>query len=138
MEPKDYEDIFTALAQRINGGSKYDSLLDRLKKEFMDYKILTIENIESIAGTEIHYKGNKFFVDSVERTSTTYNFIVRKHYFIGADTDIKMILNRVPGGRMYTLHNDTNGMIQRVDKEVLKDKNEFLKRLISLTDEVPF
>ena len=138
MEPKDYEDMFTALAKRINGGSKYDGLLDRLKKEFMDYKLLTIENIESIAGTEIHYKGNKFFVDSVERTSTTYNFIVRKHYFIGADTDTKMILNRVQEGRVYTIHNDSSGMIQRVGKELLKDKNEFLKVLVELTDELPF
>ena len=138
MEPKDYEDIFTALAQRINGGSKYDSLLDRLKKEFMDYKLLTIENIESIAGTEVHYKGNKFFVDSVERTSTTYNFILRKHYFIGADTDTKMVLSRVPDGRVYTITNDENGAYQRVGRELLKDKNEFLKVLTELSDELPF
>jgi hypothetical protein len=134
MEPKDYEDMFTTLAQRINGGSKYDGLLDRLKKEFMNYKLLTIENIESIAGSEVHYKGNKFFVDSVERTSTTYNFIVRKHYFIGADTDTKMVLNRVPDGRVYTITNDETGAYQRIGKEALKDKNEFLKQMIGLTD----
>jgi len=47
MEPKDWEDIYTTLAQRINGGNttKYETLLDRLKNEFMDYKILTIENV---------------------------------------------------------------------------------------------
>ena len=56
MEPKDYEDMFTVLAQRINGGdtAKFHSLLDGLKKEFESYKVLTIENIESIAGTSIH------------------------------------------------------------------------------------
>ena len=129
MEPKDYEDMFTALAQRINGGSKYDSLLDRLKEEFMNYKLLTIENIESIAGTEVHYKGNKFFVDSVERTNTTYNFIVRKHYLIGADTELKMVLSRVAEGRVYTITNEENGTYRNLGKELLKDKNEFLKVL---------
>jgi hypothetical protein len=157
MEPKDYEDLYRVgdsqllrqmsidnanmalnLAQRINGEARYKSLLDRLKKEFMNYKLLTIENIESIAGTEVHYKGNKFFVDSVERTSTTYNFIVRKHYFIGADTEIKMVLSRVMDGRVYTITNEESGAYQRVGKELLKDKNEFLKALVSLTDELPF
>ncbi len=137
MEPKDYEDMFTALAQRINGGNTH-GILDRLKTEFMDYKLLTIENVESIAGTDIHYKGDAWKLKTVEQTNTTYNFILIREWVIGAPTEIKMILSRVPGGRMYTLHNDANGMIQRVDKEVLKDKNEFLKRLISLTDEVPF
>jgi len=140
MEPKDYEDMFTTLAQRINGGNttKYHTLLDGLRKEFESYKLLTIENIESIAGTEIHYKGNKFFVDSVERTSTSYNFIVRKHYFIGADTDTKMVLNRVMDGRVYTITNDENGAYRNVGRELLKDKNEFLKVLVELTDELPF
>jgi hypothetical protein len=140
MEPKDYEDMFTALAQRINGGdtAKYHTLLDGLRKEFESYKLLTIENVERIAGMEIHYKGDKWIINNIKVTNTTYEFLLSKEWLIGAPVQIKMILNRVPGGRMYTLHNDTNGMIQRVDKEVLKDKNEFLKRLVSLTDEVPF
>jgi hypothetical protein len=137
METKDYEDIFTALAQRINGGNT-DVLLDRLKKEFMDYKILTIENIESVAGTKIHYKGDEWKIGSVERTSTTYNFLLVREWIIGAPEQIKMVLNRVQEGRVYTLHNDSNGMIQRVGKSVLTDKNEFLKVLVSLTDELPF
>jgi hypothetical protein len=147
MEPNDYEipdSVYDRmgidLAKIINGGNttKYETLLDRLKEEFMNYKLLTIENIESIAGSEVHYKGNKFFVDSVERTSTSYNFIVRKHYFIGADTETKMVLSRVPDGRVYTLTNDENGAYRNVGKVLLKDKTEFLKELVELTDELPF
>jgi hypothetical protein len=138
MEPKDYEDMFTALAKRINGGAKYDSLLDRLKREFMDYKVLTIENIESIAGTNIHYKGDEWKIKTVERTSTTYNFLLSREWFIGTPTEMKMVLNRVQEGRVYSLYNDTNGAYHRVGKEVLKDKTEFLKVLVGLTDELPF
>jgi hypothetical protein len=134
----DYEDMFTALAKRINGGSKYDSLLDRLKMEFMDYKILTIDNVKSITGTDIHYKGEEWKINGVKETNTTYEFLLSKEWLIGAPTQIKMILSRVQEGRVYSLHNDTNGMIQRVGKELLKDKNEFLKVLVGLTDEVPF
>jgi hypothetical protein len=138
MEPKDYEDMYGILSKRINGGAKYDSLLDRLKREFMDYKILTIENIESIAGTNVHYKGDEWKIKTVERTSTTYNFLLSREWFIGTPTEMKMVLNRVQEGRVYTLHNDTNGAYQRVGKELLKDKNEFLKVLVGLTDELPF
>ena len=138
METEDYEDVFASLSKRINGGAKYDSLLDRLKKEFMDYNVLTIENIESIAGTKIHYKGIEWNIKTVERTSTTYNFLLVREYIMMPDTEIKMVLSRVQDGRVYTLHNDTNGMIQRVGKALLKDKNEFIKALVSLTDEVPF
>lgn len=138
METKDWEDLYINLAKRINGGAKYDSLLDRLKQEFMNYNVLTIENIESIAGTHIHYKGIEWKIDSVERTSTTYNFLLSREYLIGAPMIIKMVLSRVQEGRVYTLHNDTNGMVQRVGRELLKDKTEFLKALVNLTDEVPF
>jgi hypothetical protein len=151
MEPKDYEDLYKVgdsqllrqmsidnanmalnLAKRINGGHNYDTLLDKLKREFMNYKLLTIENIESIAGTNIHYKGIEWNIRSVERTSTTYEFLL-----IG-EWPVRMVLNRVEEGRVYTLHNDDSGAYQRVGKELLKDKNEFLKALVSLTDELPF
>jgi hypothetical protein len=100
--------------------------------------VLTIENIESVAGTNIHYKGEEWKIKTVERTSTTYNFLLVREWFIGSPLEIKMVLNRVQEGRVYTLHNDSSGMIQRVGKGVLKDKNEFLKVLVGLTDEVPF
>ena len=140
MEPKDYEDMFTVLAQRINGGdtAKFHSLLDGLKKEFESYKVLTIENIESIAGTSIHYKGEEWTLKTVERTTTTYNFLIVKDFIWPGDIEIKMVLSRVPSGRVYTLTNDENGSYQRIGKEVLKDKTEFLKILVGLTDEVPF
>ena len=134
----DLQNMYDTLAKRINGGNGYNSLLDKLKEEFEGYNILTIENIESIAGTEVHYKGNKFFVDSVEMTSTTYDLIVRKHYFIGEDTEIKMVLSRVPMAgkltKVYSLHNDSNGEWVGIGKELLRDKNEFLKQMIGLTD----
>ena len=140
MEPKDYEDMFAALAQRINGGdtAKYHSLLDGLRKEFESYKVLTIENIKSITGTDIHYKGEQWKINRVKETTTTYEFLLDKEWLIGAPVQIKMVLSRVPSGRVYTLTNDENGAYQRIGKEVLKDKNEFLKRLVSLTDELPF
>ena len=138
MEPKDYEDMYGILSKRINGGDNYHSLLDRLKTEFMYKDVLTIENIESVAGTNIHYKGDEWKIRSVERTSTTYNFLLVREWFIGTPTEIKMVLNRVQEGRVYTLHNDSSGMIQRVGKALLKDKTEFLKTLVSLTDEIPF
>jgi len=136
----DYEDMFTTLAKRINGGNttKYHSLLDGLKKEFESYKVLTIENIESIAGTYAHYKGAEWKIIGVEKTTTTYNFTLVREWFIGSETEIKMVLSRVPSGRVYTLTNDENGSYQRIGKEALKDKTEFLKILVGLTDEVPF
>jgi hypothetical protein len=157
MEPKDYEDLYKVgdsqllrqmsidnanmalnLAQRINGEVRYKSLLDRLKKEFMEYKLLTIENIESITGTDIHYKGEGWKINRVKETNTTYEFLLSKEWLIGAPIQIKMVLSRVMDGRVYTLTNDENGAYQRVGKELLKDKNEFLKALVSLTDELPF
>jgi hypothetical protein len=157
MEPKDYEDLYKIgdsqllrqmsidnanmalnLAQRINGGVRYKSLLDRLKTEFMNYKLLTIENIESITGTKIHYKGDEWNINRVKETNTTYEFLLSKEWLIGAPVQIKMVLSRVMDGRVYTITNDENGAYQRVGKELLKDKNEFLKVLVSLTDELPF
>lgn len=136
----DYEDMFTTLAKRINGGDtvKYHSLLDGLKKEFEKYKVLTIENIKSITGTDIHYKGEQWKINRVKETTTTYEFLLSKEWLIGAPVQIKMVLSRVPSGRVYTLTNDENGSYQRIGKEVLKDKTEFLKILVGLTDEVPF
>jgi len=140
MEPKDYEDMFTTLAQRINGGNttKYETLLDRLKREFEGYKVLTIVHAKSIEGTDIHYKGEKWKINRVKETSTTYEFLLDKEWLIGAPTQMKMVLSRVPDGSVYTIHNEWTGTYGYVKKEVLRDKNEFLKRLVSLTDEVPF
>ncbi len=139
MEPKDYEDMFTALAQRINGGdtAKYHSLLDRLKMEFMDYKILTIENVKSLTGTDIHYKGEKWKVNLVKETNTTYEFLLDKEWLIGAPTQMKMVLNRVADGRVYTIQSMENGNYKHLGRELLKDKTEFLKVLVELT-ESPF
>jgi hypothetical protein len=138
MEPKDYEDMFTKLAQRINGGSKYETLLDRLKEEFMNYKLLTIDNVKSITGTDIHYKGEEWKINGVKETMTTYEFLLSKEWIIGAPTQLKMILNRVPDGRVYTIQNEENGSYRHLGRELLKDKNEFIKVLVGLTDELPF
>jgi hypothetical protein len=140
MEPKDWEDMYTALAKRINGGdtTKYHSLLDGLKKEFESYKILTIDNVKSITGTNIHYKGEQWKINGVKETTTSYEFLLSKEWLIGAPVQMKMVLSRVPSGRVYTLQNELTGNYQRVGKEFLKDKNEFLKILVGLTDEVPF
>jgi hypothetical protein len=113
--------------------------LDGLKKEFEKYKVLTIQNAKSLAGTDIHYKGENWKVNVVKETNTTYEFFLDREWFPpAAPEQIKMVLSRVPKGRVYTLHNDNSGAFQRVGKEVLKDKNEFLKVLVGLTDELPF
>jgi hypothetical protein len=160
MEPKDYEDLYKVgdsqllrqmsidnanmalnLAQRINGGNG-NNLLDRLKTEFEGYSILTIENANTLTGTSVHYKGIEWNIVSVERTSTTYNFLIVREYLIGANEEIKMVLSRVPMAgkltKVYSLHNDSNGGWVGIGKELLRDKNEFLKALVSLTDELPF
>jgi hypothetical protein len=140
MEPKDWVDMYTTLAQRINGGNttKYHSLLDGLRKEFESYKLLTIENAKSITGTDIHYKGEQWKINRVKETNTTYEFLLSKEWIIGAPVQIKMVLSRVMDGRVYTITNNENGAYQRVGKELLKDKTEFLKVLVGLTDELPF
>jgi len=127
------------LSRRINGGSP--NLLGRLKKEFEGYSILTIENANTLTGTSVHYKGVEWKIVSVERTSTTYNFILVREYLIGANEEIKMILSRVPMAgkltKVYSLHNDSNGEWVGIGKELLRDKNEFLKQMVGLTD-APF
>ena len=127
------------LSRRINGGSP--NLLGRLKKEFEGYSILTIENANTLTGMNIHYKGVEWKIVSVERTSTTYNFVLVREYLIGSNEEIKMILSRVPMAgesiKAYTLQNDTNGRWVGIGKELLRDKNEFLKQMIGLTD-APF
>ncbi len=97
MEPKDWEDMYTTLAKRINGGdtAKYHSLLDGLRKEFEKYKVLTIDNVKSITGTDIHYKGEKWKINGVKETTTSYEFLLSKEWLIGAPTQMKMVLNRV-------------------------------------------
>jgi hypothetical protein len=156
MEPKDYEDLYKVgdsqllrqmsidnanmalnQAQRISGRDS-SSILDYLKKEFENYSILTIENANTLTGTSVHYKGIEWNIVSVERTSTTYNFVLVREYLIGANEEIKMILSRVPMGgeskKIYALQNDTNGRWVGIGKELLRDKNEFLKQMVGLTD----
>jgi hypothetical protein len=137
----DLQNMYDTLAKRINGGNSYDTLLDGLKKEFEGYSILTIENANTLTGTSIHYKGIEWKIVSVERTSTTYNFVLVREYLIGSNEEIKMVLSRVPMAgkltKVYSLHNDSNGEWVGIGKELLRDKNEFLKQMIGLTD-TPF
>jgi len=124
------------LSRRINGGSP--NLLGRLKKEFEGYSIITIENVKSLTGTDIHYKGEGWKINRVKETNTTYEFLLSKEWLIGAPVQIKMILSRVPMAgkltKVYSLHNDSNGQWVGIGKELLRDKNEFLKQMIGLTD----
>jgi hypothetical protein len=124
------------LSRRINGGG--NNVLDRLKDEFEGYSILTIENANTLTGTSVHYKGIEWNIVSVERTSTTYNFLIVREYLIGANEEIKMILSRVPMAgkltKVYSLQNDSNGEWVGIGKELLRDKNEFLKQMVGLTD----
>ena len=127
------------LSRRINGGSP--NLLGRLKKEFEGYSILTIENVKSLTGMDIHYKGEGWKINRVKETNTTYEFLLSKEWLIGAPVQIKMVLSRVPMAgkltKVYSLHNDSNGEWVGIGKELLRDKNEFLKQMIGLTD-TPF
>lgn len=159
MEPKDYEDLYRVgdsqllrqmsidnanmalnQAQRISGWDS-SSLLDMLKDEFKNYSILTIENVKSLTGMDIHYKGEAWKINRVKETNTTYEFLLSKEWLIGAPVQIKMILSRVPMAgkltKVYSLQNDSNGEWVGIGKELLRDKNEFLKQMIGLTD-TPF
>jgi hypothetical protein len=157
MEPKDYEDLYRVgdsqllrqmsidnanmalnQAQRISG---WDSsrILDYLKKEFENYSILTIENANTLTGMDIHYKGEAWKINRVRETNTTYEFLLDKEWIPpAAPMQLKMILNRVPMAgkltKVYSLHNDSNGGWVGIGKELLRDKNEFLKQMLSLTD----
>jgi len=137
----DLQNMYDTLAKRINGGNGYNSVLDRLKDEFEGYSILNIENANTLTGMNIHYKGVEWKIVSVERTSTTYNFVLVREYLIGSNEEIKMVLSRVPMAgkltKVYSLHNDSNGEWVGIGKELLRDKNEFLKQMIGLTD-APF
>lgn len=134
----DLQNMYDTLSRRINGGNGYNSLLDGLKKEFEGYSILTIENVKSLTGMDIHYKGEGWKINRVKETNTTYEFLLDKEWLIGAPIQIKMILSRVPMAgkltKVYSLHNDSNGQWVGIGKELLRDKNEFLKQMIGLTD----
>ena len=136
----DLQNMYDTLSKRINGGNG-NNLLDRLKDEFKNYSILTIENVKSLTGMDIHYKGEAWKINRVKETNTTYEFLLSKEWLIGAPVQIKMILSRVPMAgkltKVYSLQNDSNGEWVGIGKELLRDKNEFLKQMIGLTD-TPF
>ena len=157
MEPKDYEDLYRVgdsqllrqmsidnanmalnQAQRISGWDS-SSILDYLKKEFENYSILTIENANTLTGMDIHYKGEAWKINRVRETNTTYEFLLDKEWIPpAAPMQLKMILSRVPMAgkltKVYSLHNDSDGQWVGIGKELLRDKNEFLKQMLSLTD----
>jgi hypothetical protein len=157
MEPKDYEDLYRVgdsqllkqmsidnanmalnQAQRISGWDS-SSILDYLKKEFENYSILTIENANTLTGMDIHYKGEAWKINRVKETNTTYEFLLSKEWIPpAAPMQLKMILSRVPMAgkltKVYSLHNDSDGQWVGIGKELLRDKNEFLKQMLSLTD----
>ncbi len=142
MEPKDYEDMFTALAQRINGGGKYDSLLDRLKDEFEKKGVLTIKNYDKLINAQVEYRiGERWKVVNVKESNTTYYFELESRS--GPEIEeITIGLNRVPmaGKRveLYNLWNTTNGNWVGIGKEVIKNVSSLMVRMVELTDEVPF
>jgi hypothetical protein len=157
MEPKDYEDLYRVgdsqllrqmsidnanmalnQAQRISGRDS-SSILDYLKNEFENYSILTIENVKSLTGMDIHYKGEAWKINRVKETNTTYEFLLDKEWLLpNVPMQLKMILSRVPMAgkltKVYSLHNDSDGQWVGIGKELLRDKNEFLKQMLSLTD----
>lgn len=157
MEPKDFYDMYPikdsqlirqmsidnanmALnqAQRISGWDS-SSILDYLKKEFENYSILTIENAKSLTGMDIHYKGEAWKINRVKETNTTYEFLLSKEWIPpAAPIQLKMILSRVPMAdklpKVYSLWVDSNGQWVGIGKELLRDKNEFIKQMLSLTD----
>jgi hypothetical protein len=138
----DLQNMYDTLSKRINGGNGYNSLLDGLKKEFEGYSILTIENAKSLTGMDIHYKGEAWKINRVKETNTTYEFLLSKEWIPpAAPIQLKMILSRVPMAdklpKVYSLWVDSNGQWVGIGKELLRDKNEFIKQMLSLTD-VPF
>lgn len=140
METEDYEDIYRAVAKRINGGNSH-GVLDRLKKEFESKRILTIQNFDKLMGARMDMNGNSWKVDTVEETTTGYYFVLVKMNDKPFINEVRIGLSRVPmAGKeteMYNLFNETYGGWLAVGKGVLKDKDTLMRKMIELT-ELPF
>lgn len=139
METEDYEDMYLSLSKRINGGNPH-GLLDRLKKEFQSKRILTIKNFDSLIGARMEWNGDSWKVESVEETTTGYYFVLNR-INVNEGMDIRMGLSRVPMAghnvEVYNLFNETYGGWVGVGKEVLRNKDTLMRRMIELT-ELPF
>jgi hypothetical protein len=158
MEPKDYEDLYRVgdsqllrqmsidnanmalnQAQRISG---WDSsrILDYIKKEFESKKILTIQNFDSLSGATMEYKGNRWNVDYVEQTQTTYFFGLSKRT-MAYPIEVRIGLSRVPMEahdiEMYNLFNESYGGWEGVEKGIIKTPHRLMAKMIELT-ELPF
>lgn len=124
------------LSKRINGGGL--GLLDRLKDEFEKKGVLTIKNYDKLRGATMDTGGNRWSVDRVEETQTTYYFdlIKRDNFFI---KEVRIGLNRVPmAGKdveLYNLWNDKNGNWCGIGKGVIEKPNSLMVKMVELTDE---
>lgn len=124
------------LTRRINGGG--NNLLDRLKNEFEKKGVMTIKNYEKIINTLVEYRGEQWKVVGVSQTNTAYYFELesRNNFFL---KEITIGLNRVPiAGKaigIYTLRNDKTGSWVGIGKEVIKNVNSLMVKMVELTDE---
>ena len=131
---EDYQ--MNLLSKRINGGGP--GLLDRLKDEFEKKGVLTIKNYDKLRGATMDTGGNRWSVDRVEETKTTYYFdlIKRDNFFI---KEVRIGLNRVPmAGKdveLYNLWNDKNGNWCGIGKGVIEKPNSLMVKMVELTDE---
>ena len=124
------------ITKRINGGSQ--PVLDRLKEEFEKKSLLTIENYDKLVNCAMQVGEEKWKVVDVKETNTTYYFVI-KRMDVFFNNEVKIGLNRVPMGgertKLYNLFNDTNGNWVGIGKNFIKSKDEFIKKLIELTNE---
>lgn len=125
------------LTKRINGGSQ--NVLDRLKEEFDKKSLLTIENYDKLVNHAMQVgSGEKWKVVDVKETNTTYYFVI-KRMDVFFNNLVKIGLNRVPMGgnsmKLYNLFNDENGNWVGIGKNFIKNKDEFIRKLIELTNE---
>ena len=127
------------LTKRVNGGAQ--PVLDRLRDEFEKKSLLTIENYDKLVNCAMQISsGEKWKVVDVTETSTTYYFIIRRvDGTTFGNLNVKIGLNRVPMGgertKLYNLFNVENGNWVGIGKTFIKNKDEFIRKLIELTNE---
>jgi hypothetical protein len=103
-------------------------------KFYKENKILTIKNFESLKGERYHYRGEEWRIVDIIETSTIYTI-----HTTGPITNLwTMELSRVEdkmGG--YSLTNMEYGTTVRLDKDVIRNKGTFIRKICDVTD-LPF
>lgn len=129
----DLQNMYTTLAKRINGGGEMD-LEAQKDKFYKENKILTIQNYKNLVGERYHYRGEEWRIVDVTETPTLYTI-----HTTGPILNLYTIeLSRVADKRGgYSLTNMEFGTTCRVDKDIIRSKGAFIRKIGDVTD-LPF